>query len=109
MAGAHPLSTLPTAYGRLYRYLSHRWWLTFLLMGVSFVCFGLLTLNLLHLVSANINFLVMNGLDAVRDGGLLQLFSLMALGYFAAAFYVVFKLCEKVLVEKLTYQKYKGP
>ncbi|OYT99908.1 MAG: hypothetical protein CFE40_00845 [Burkholderiales bacterium PBB1] len=109
MAGAHPLSTSTVTYGRLYRYLSHRWWLTFLLMGMSFVCFGLLTLNLLHLVSANINFLVMNGLDAVRDGGLLQLLSLMTLGYLAAAFYVVFKLCEKVLVERLTYDNYKGP
>lgn len=103
------MSRLPTAYGRLYRCLSRRWWLAFLLMGVSFVLFGLLTLNLLHLVSANVNFLVMNGLDAVRDGGLLQLLSLIALGYFAAVFYVVFKLCEKVLVEKLTYENKKEP
>jgi hypothetical protein len=45
MAGAQPLSQLPTAYGQLYRYLSNRWWLAFL---------------------------VMNGLYAVCDGGLLQ-------------------------------------
>ena len=32
----------------------------------------------------------------------------MALGYFAAAFYVVFKLCENVPVEQLTYGKHKG-
>ena len=41
-----------------------------MLMGLSFVLFGLASLNLLHLVSANVSFLAMNGLDAVRDGGL---------------------------------------
>ena len=45
MAGAQPLSQLPAAYGQLYRYLSSRWWLAFL---------------------------VMNGLYAVRVDGLLQ-------------------------------------
>ena len=93
---------------RLYEFLADRWWLAFLLLGFSFVMFGLSSLNLLHLVSANIDFLVMNGLDAVRDGGLLQLVSLIALGYFAALFYVLFKLCEKVLVERLTCDRSKG-
>ena len=96
------------ATSRLYDFLSDRWWLAFLLLGFSFVMFGLSSLNLLHLVSANIDFLVMNGLDAVRDGGLLQLVSLIALGYFAALFYVLFKLCEKVLVERLTCDRSKG-
>jgi hypothetical protein len=45
MAGAQPLSQLPTAYGQLCRYLSNRWWLAFL---------------------------VMNALYAVRNRGLLQ-------------------------------------
>ena len=82
MAGAQPLSQLPTAYGQLYRYLSIRWCLAFLMM---------------------------NGLYAVRVDGLLQLLSLMALGSFAAAFCVAFKLCQNVLVEKLTCGKHKGP
>ncbi|MFM9917160.1 MAG: hypothetical protein ACKVOX_15225 [Rhizobacter sp.] len=95
-------------YSRLYGFLSDRWWLAFLLLGFSFVMFGLSSLNLLHLVSANVDFLVMNGLDAVRDGGLLQLLSLIGLGYFSALFYVLFKLCEKVLVERLTHDRSKG-
>ncbi len=103
------MNTFPPAYGSLYRFLSDRWWVAFLLLGLSFVLFGLATLNLLNLVNANISFLAMHGLDAVRDGGLLQLFSLIGLGYFAALFYVIFKLCEKVLVEKLTYEKSQGP
>ena len=92
-------------YSRLYAFLLRLWWLTFILMGVSFVLFGLLTLNLLHTLGANLEFLGMHGVDAVRDGGLMQLFGLIVSGYLAAAFYVLFKLCEKVLVERLSIVK----
>jgi hypothetical protein len=88
-------------YSRVYSFLARRWWLAFILMGVSFVLFGLVTLNLLHTLSANFEFLSMYGFDAVREGGLLQLLEMVASGYFAAACYVVFKLCEKILVERL--------
>lgn len=93
---------------RLYAFLSRRWWLTFVLMGVSFVLFGLVTLNLLHTLSANFEFLSTYGLDAVREGGLLQLIELVLSGYAAAFFHVVFKLCEKVLVERMSFAKSKG-
>ena len=92
-------------YSRLYAFLYERWWVTFVLLGVSFVLFGLLTLNLLHTLSANFEFLSMYGVEAVREGGLLQLAQVIASGYFAAACYVVFKLCEKVLVERLLIDK----
>ena len=88
-------------YGRVYLFLLRRWWLAFMLLGISFVLGGLLTLNLLHTLSANFEFLSMYGFDAVRDGGLMQLLDVVASGYFAAAFYLIFKLCEKVLVERL--------
>jgi hypothetical protein len=93
---------------RLYAFLSRRWWLTFLLMGVSFVLFGLVSLNLLHVLSANVEFLGAHGLDAVKEGGLTQLLGLVVSGYAAAMFYVFFKLCEKVLVERLSVDKSKG-
>ncbi len=92
-------------YSRLYAFLSRFWWLTFIFMGVSFVLFGLLTLNLLHTLGANLEFLGMHGVDAVREGGLTQLLGLMLSGYLAAVFYVFFKLCEKVLVERLSVIK----
>lgn len=92
-------------YSRLYAFLSRFWWLTFIFMGVSFVLFGLLTLNLLHTLGANLEFLGMHGVDAVREGGLTQLLGLMLSGYLAAVFYVFFKLCEKVLVERLSIIK----
>ena len=92
-------------YSRFYSFLLQRWWLAFLLMGVSFVAFGLVTLNLLHTLGANFEFLSMYGLDAVRDGGLLQLLQMVVSGYFAAASYVIFKVCEKVLVERMAMGK----
>ena len=79
-----------------------RWWLTFLLLGVCFVAGGLLTLNLLHTLSANVEFLSTYGVDAVREGAVRQFFEVAGTGYCAAAFYVVFKLCEKILVERLS-------
>ena len=92
-------------YSRLYAFLSRQWWLAFVLMGVSFVLFGVVTLNLLHTLSANFEFLSSHGFDAVREGGLRQLLEIVVSGYFAAANYVLFKLCEKVLVERLVLSK----
>ena len=92
-------------YTRLYVFLLRRWWLTFILMGVSFVVFGLVTLNLLHTLGANLEFLTSYGVEAVREGGLWQLVELVVSGYMAAASYVFFKLCEKVLVECLVTRK----
>ena len=94
-------------YSRLYRLLLRHWALALLLLGVSFVLFGLASLNLIHLLSANFEFLAHHGLDAVREGGLLQLAGLVVSGYAAAACYIVFKLCEKVLVERLSTHKNK--
>jgi hypothetical protein len=90
-----------SAYSRVYMFLLKRWWVAFVLLGISFVLGGLLTLNLLHTLSANFEFLSMYGVAAVRDGGLWQLVEIAVSGYFAAACYVIFKLCEKVLVERL--------
>ena len=70
-------------------------------MGASFLLFGLLSLNLLHVLRANLTFLAEYGVDAVREGGLLQLAEILLMVYLAVACYVVFKFCEKVLVERL--------
>lgn len=92
-------------YSRLYRYLARRWWLTLVLMGLSFVLFGLVSVNLLQMLGANLSFLVEHGVDAVREGGLWQLLELIGSGYSAAVFYVVFKLCEKILVDRIAVAK----
>jgi hypothetical protein len=38
-------------------------------MGVSFVLFGLFSLNLLHALGANFDFLLSYGFDAIRSPG----------------------------------------
>ena len=92
-------------YSRLHAFLYRHWWLTFLLLGLSFLLFGALSLNLLHTLSSNVEFLSMYGADAIRDGALKQLGEIVVSGYLAIAAYVIFKLCEKVLVERLAAGK----
>ena len=95
-------------YSRFYAFLARRWWAAFILLGVSFVLFGLITLNLLHMLSANFEFLASYGFEGLREGGFRQLVEIVVSGYFAAACYVVFKLCEKVLVERLSKKQQQG-
>jgi len=97
---AAPPAAAPAS--RLYRFLSARWWLAFILLGVSFALFGVASLNLVQMLSANFEFLGRYGFDAVREGGLRQLVELVLSGYAAALFYLLFKLCEKVLVDRLS-------
>jgi hypothetical protein len=72
-------------------------WLTFLVMGLAFFCFGLVSLNLLHLLRANADLIIDNGVMALADGGARQLLELVADGYAAMLAYVVMKTCEHTL------------
>ena len=72
-------------------------WLTFVVMGLAFFCFGMVSLNLLHLLRANADFLLDNGFMGFVDGGGRQLFELIANGYVAMLAYVVLKTCEHAL------------
>ena len=79
------------------RVVLSRPWLTFVVMGLAFFCFGLVTLNLLHLLRANAELILDNGVMALVDGGALQLVELVADGYLAMLAYVVMKTCEHAL------------
>jgi hypothetical protein len=92
----------PASRKPLYALLYEQAWLAFVLMGLSFVLFGVATLNLLYIFRAAWEFLVMHGWDAVREGVLMQMAELVLSGYLAAAFYVLFKVCEKALVERVS-------
>ena len=81
------------------RKLFHRWvlsrlWLTFIVMGLSFLAFGAGTLNLIYLFQANARFIAEQGWQAVMDGALLQLVELVVTGALSMGAYVVFKTCE---------------
>jgi hypothetical protein len=72
------------------------------LMVLSFIAFGLLTLDLVRLVGANATFLSDNGWQGLLDGGLRQLLELLAAAVGAMAAWLLFKVCETVLVQALT-------
>lgn len=75
---------------------------SFLLMTASFLAFGYFTIDLVQLLSSNASFLVRHGWLAVMSGGLLQLGQLTLSALLAMAFYLVFKLCEQALLQRLT-------
>ena len=72
-------------------------WLTFVVMGLAFFCFGMVSLNLLHLLRANAELILANGVMALADGGARQLIELVLNGYVAMLAYVVLKTCEHTL------------
>ena len=82
---------------RLYRHA----WLTFIVMGLSFLMFGLLSLNLIYLIRSNIELFLEHGVMVIEDGALQQLLELLAYGYLSLAFFMLFKVCEHVLVKRL--------
>ncbi len=83
------------------RWVLSRLWLTFVVLGLSFLAFGLGTLNLGLLLMANTRLLHEYGWQAIKDGALNQLLELAASGYLSMAAYVVFKACEHRLSDWL--------
>ena len=81
---------------------SGRWWLLFFLCGVFFLLFGITSYNLFALLTANFNLFLNYGWMVAEDGGLRQLFELLGLLYLSLIFWVLFKLCETLLVRGLT-------
>jgi hypothetical protein len=75
---------------------------TFLLMGGFFLLFGFTSVNLFVVLKANIELFLEYGLMVIADGALQQLFEIIGSSYLSIVFYVFFKVCERVLVERLT-------
>jgi len=84
------------------RVILRRYWLCFLVMGLSFFAFGLGTLNLIYVFKANADLLFTHGWMALMDGGLAQLFEILFTGYASLLAYIVFKACEYRLAHGLT-------
>lgn len=91
---------------RLHAWLQTHALACFLLMTAAFLVFGLLSLDLVRLVSANARFLAGTGwMGLWEDGGLRQLLELCLNALLAIAAYLVFKLCEHVLVQRLAHRR----
>jgi ABC-type multidrug transport system permease subunit len=84
--------------GFLYRHPK----LTFLLMGAFFLLFGFTSVNLFVVLKANIELFVEYGAMVIEDGALQQLFEIIGSSYLSIVFYVFFKVCERILIERLT-------
>lgn len=88
---------------RLFDWLVRHYVTTYFLMVILFLIFGLLSLDLVKYVSANANYLLEYGLEAVWDGGLRQLLELVLTAFGAVFAYLGFKLCEHALVERAAH------
>jgi hypothetical protein len=86
---------------RLLRWLRAHPLANFVLMGACFLGFGLISFNLVLLLSANLELFREHGWQVVQDGAAAQLLSLLAQAYLGLACFVGFKVCEKLLVEQL--------
>ena len=84
------------------RVILRRYWLCFLVMGLSFFAFGLGSLNLIYIFKANADLLFNHGWMALMDGGLAQLLEILFTGYASLVAYIVFKACEYRLAHGLT-------
>ncbi|SMC17758.1 hypothetical protein SAMN02745857_00397 [Andreprevotia lacus DSM 23236] len=73
-----------------------------LVMALAFVTLTASSVNLLMLLHANLDFIWRSGWWALREGALLQLLGLLLSAIIALLSYLVFKTCEKLLVEKIT-------
>ena len=84
-----------------HRVVLSRLWLTYFVMGLSFLLFGCGTLNLIHLLQANLELISNYGWQALMEGAFRQLMELLLSGYASLLAYIVFKACEYRLVHWL--------
>jgi hypothetical protein len=90
------------------RVLLSRPGVAFLLLVISFLAFGALTLNLLFVLRANLALLAEHGWQAALDGGALQLVEIGLSGVAGMLAYLVFKSCEYRLVHWLTDKEHSS-
>jgi len=87
-------------------FLYVRAWLTFGLMVGFFLLFGITSVNLFVLLKMNIDLFIEYGLMVIADGALEQLVDLIGSAVLSIVFYLAFKVCERLLVERLTARKF---
>lgn len=90
---------------KFYTWLCRHRFPCFLLLTLSFVSFGKLSFDLVHLFSANSEYIFDNGWVGLMEGGLQQFLELAATACAAMMFYLLFKLCEHALVERLRHHQ----
>jgi hypothetical protein len=87
-------------------FLYARPWLTFAVMVGFFLLFGITSVNLFVLLKMNIDLFLEYGTMVIADGALEQLGDLLGSAALSIVFYLAFKVCERLLVERLTAKKF---
>ena len=87
-------------------FLYARAWLTFVLMVAFFLLFGITSVNLFVLLKMNIDLFIEYGAMVIADGALEQLVDLIGSAILSIVFYLLFKVCERLLVERLVARKF---
>jgi hypothetical protein len=87
-------------------FLYGRAWLTFSLMVGFFLLFGITSVNLFVLLKMNIDLFIEYGTMVIADGALEQLVDLVGSAILSIVFYLLFKVCERLLVERLVARKF---
>ena len=83
-------------------FLRRRPLLAFLLMGAFFLLSGTISINLYVVLMANIDLFRMYGAQVIEDGALRQLAEILGAAFFSILFFVLFVVCERVVVGHLT-------
>jgi hypothetical protein len=95
------MSNILVAARRWIDFLFRRPWLTFVLMGAFFLAFGVTSVDLFVQLKANVELFLDYGTMVIADGALQQLAELLSLAALSIVFFVLFAVCERVLVKRL--------
>jgi len=81
--------------------ITSHWLATLLILCISVFIFSVSSVNIFFLLKANIGFIIEHGTTALAEGALGQMVELVGLSLLSAIFYIIFRACERVLIEKL--------
>jgi hypothetical protein len=81
----------------LYRHAA----VTYVLMGVAFMLFGITSVDLFFTLKANINLFVEYGATVIEDGALRQLVELLGMALLSIALFICFAAFERILIKRL--------
>ena len=96
-----------TLRGALHRFVFGRRIVCFVVMVLSFMVFGALTLNLAVLLKANVELIAEHGWQVLGDGAAQKFAEIMLSAGVAMAAYLLFKACEYSLVHALLHNDSK--
>ena len=74
-------------------------------MTINFLAFGYLSFNLFFMFQANVSVIKEHRFAVLKDGAALQLLQIILTAFFGMIFYTLRKLCERLILDRLTRNK----